>query len=77
VALEGLFISLSVAGGLEALGGWALPVIASAAKQSRVPLPLARGTADYAGRRSEGVEGMSGGEVDCFATLTRNKRLYL
>ena len=37
MALEGLFISLSVAGGLEALGGWALPVIASAAKQSISP----------------------------------------
>jgi hypothetical protein len=37
VALEGLFISMSVAGGLEALGGWVLPVIASAAKPSISP----------------------------------------
>jgi hypothetical protein len=82
VALEGLFISMSVAGGLEALGGWVLPVIASAAKpsvspqdiparrsqrRSRSPLFL-RLTAS-AGEARGNRRASSGGTVDRFAAL--------
>ena len=83
MALEGLFVSLSVAGGLEALGGWALPVIASAAKpsispqdvparrsqrRSRSPMFL-RLTAS-AGEARGNRRASSGGTVDRFAVLT-------